>query len=330
MGFQRGLPRLARLRRMSPRPETTAQTPTASIATMKPKNSHKGTMFSASLSDLLTYANILYLLSLLVTFILTASLWRISVAVQTESDAKLDKYKIEAAARIAEADLRATQANTRAAEANAAAEVARKDAAVALAAAAIADQKAAEAREAAAVADQKGAEAKLAAAAADERAARANERAVAAGLEAGEANRGVSKITTRRSITQSQAGIISSALKRNGGTQFTLSINEAEPDNVGLASQIIGILSHAGWEMLDWNRVGDSRLVINGRKVGSFPALGVQIVYFPDESSKYYQAAKNLASALNKIGLAAVAQGSSSTGGTNQDALLIEIGAKVM
>lgn len=287
-------------------------------------------MLGIPITDWLTITNFAYLASLLLTFVLTATLWRVTTAAQNESENELQKYKTEATARIAEADTKAKQADERAAAANAAAEVARKDAAVALAAAAVADQKAAEAREAAAIADQKGAEAKLAAAAADERAAKANERAVAAGLEAGEASRGVSRITTRRSLSQSQARSIANSVRENGGTQYIISINEAEPDNIVLASQLIAVLSEAGWDMLDWNRESNAHLIIGGHKIGSLPALGFHVLYFPDASSRYYRAAKNLALALTNAGLTAVAQGSSSTGGTSQDALLIEIGAKVL
>ena len=287
-------------------------------------------MLGIPITDWLTITNFAYLASLLLTFVLTATLWRVTTAAQNESENELRKYKTEAAARIAEADTKAKQADERAAAANAAAEVARKDAAVALAAAAVADQKAAEAREAAAIADQKGAEAKLAAAAADERAAAANERAVAAGLEAGEANRGVSRITARRSLSQSQIRNITNSVRQHGGTQYILSINETEPDNIVLASQLITILSQAGWDMLDWNRESNAHLFIGGHKVGSLPAVGFHIIYFPDISSKYYQAAKSLTSALSQAGFATAAQGSSSSGGTSQDALLIEIGAKVM
>jgi hypothetical protein len=67
-------------------------------------------MLGLSIRDLLTYTNVAYLLSLLLTFALTATLWRVSVAAQNESDSALEKYKAEAAVQIAQANGQAASA----------------------------------------------------------------------------------------------------------------------------------------------------------------------------------------------------------------------------
>lgn len=83
-------------------------------------------MLGISIRDLVTYTNLAYLTSLLVTFILTASLWRVTIAAQNENELELEKYKTEAAVRIAEANTDASKAHKEAAEANARAEEAVK------------------------------------------------------------------------------------------------------------------------------------------------------------------------------------------------------------
>lgn len=90
-------------------------------------------MFGIPIGDLLTYTNVAYLLSLLITFLLTATLWRVSVGYQRESDDQLEKYKVRAEANIAEA--------------NAVAATARQEAAVAHERAAKAESETAQAQE---------------------------------------------------------------------------------------------------------------------------------------------------------------------------------------
>ena len=103
---------------MSRSPAIVANTPIIAIAANVETNSHKGTMFGIPIRDLLTYTNIAYLLSLLLTFALTASLWRVSVAAQNESDTELARYKSHAAVEIANANAKADVARKEAAEAN--------------------------------------------------------------------------------------------------------------------------------------------------------------------------------------------------------------------
>ncbi len=83
-------------------------------------------MLGIPLSDLLTYTNAAYLFSLFLTFVLTVSLWRVSVAAQNANELELERYKLEADTRIEEARKSAHEADDRAAEANKAAEIAKE------------------------------------------------------------------------------------------------------------------------------------------------------------------------------------------------------------
>ncbi len=75
-------------------------------------------MFGIPIGNLLTYTNVAYLISLLITFLLTATLWRVSVGYQRESDDQLEKYKAHAEANVAEANAVAATAREEAAAAH--------------------------------------------------------------------------------------------------------------------------------------------------------------------------------------------------------------------
>lgn len=95
----------------------TTQIPITSIPPKNAMKIHKGTTLGISIRDWLTYTNVAYLLSLLLTFALTATLWRVSVSAQNEADNELDRYKKGAELSIAQANERV--------------ELARRDAALA-------------------------------------------------------------------------------------------------------------------------------------------------------------------------------------------------------
>ena len=75
-------------------------------------------MFGLSGSNAVTWANVGYLLSLVLTLVLSVTLWRTTVNAQLESDAQLVRYKADAAKEVAEANARAAVASNEAAQAN--------------------------------------------------------------------------------------------------------------------------------------------------------------------------------------------------------------------
>jgi hypothetical protein len=167
---------------------------------------------------------------------------------------------------------------------------------------------------------------------ANERAAEANKRAAEANQKAQDASLELAKFKAPRVLPQEQRDRIVDKLKQFSGTEYDITISDADPEILSLVRAIELVLSAAGWSELDWKGTGEA-LIRDGKqpliRLGA-SVTNVFIGAHTDQPPKLFDSALALSDALQSEGIDATAATLTphQMSSTNANAVHILVGRK--
>jgi hypothetical protein len=149
---------------------------------------------------------------------------------------------------------------------------------------------------------------------------------------AAEAQLALEKFKAPRTLTPEQRGRIVDKLKQFSGTEYDITISDADPEILSFVFTLELVLSTAGWTELDWKGTGEA-LIRGGKQ--PLIRLGVSVANVSigvqtDQPTKLFEFALALSDALEAEGVTSTAERhiGHKMSSTNANAIHIMIGRK--
>lgn len=163
----------------------------------------------------------------------------------------------------------------------------------------------------------------------DEQIAESNERAAAAESKAAAAELELINFRKPRQIDSTQAALIIERIRPFAGTFFDVGHDSTDREQWDFLWQLEPVLPEAGWLHMDWHggHVFKKPNWPGDHVYGQIGVINVSVEIHPQSREKLLPAARELAAALNEIGIEATAGAFNNTS-INTDAIHLLVGPK--